>query len=107
MENGGDTELPIIMHIVFCIGEYEKKNANKGNKSEIIIDEHTVSDAPKCDNPFLHKGIHTKHRNLSIAISSAKKLEADTEIMMMLPATLHNVECFQPITTYCTSLEVT
>ena len=56
------------------------------------------------EKPYLWKGFHTMHINLSSAINIVKKFEENTEIKTKEPRILHSADFFHIMEMYITLL---
>ena len=102
MEKGNETELPTRMHMTFCTYFHENNAAKVGGSNASTDDRQMTNIACFNVNPCRWNGFHTIHLNLSKVITAAVVLDADTDIMMMVPAIIQGRDLFHSIATYAT-----
>ena len=80
-------EPPMRMQAELLIGLCERKADRRGRMREIMKPAITVRQHCSVVKPNLWNGFHTMHMNLSMAISIVAMLDADTDVIMMMPKT--------------------
>ena len=82
IENGGVTELPTAMHMVFCITLNDRNDDRTGGSTAITaVQQHKITALPKV-NPYRWNGFHTIHMNRSNAIKAVDVFDIATDIII-------------------------